>query len=381
MRAAAFSAAAALLPSAAPLSAQRAIVTLDAGGSQVRYADSVQSSAATLTPSLRVEWDRATVGAAGTFAQSAGGWSGQGALELSHFTPLPGPLTLEVSGSTGGSLHHDGTRTGQSLGVARAHLMSDERGAWAGAGAGAAWDGAWRGVRVAEVAAWSHLGPATLLASLSPTQVGEGLRYADAELAARLELPRAEVGASAGYRSGDQLTTLGGGARSWGSATVTAWLTRRIAVVAGAGTYAVDFTQGFPGGRFASLALRVGMRPASRAERGAARSERPAAEPSRAGVRPVGGVLGIRVEAAGAQRALRVHAPDARAVEVMGDFTNWEPVRLTRAGAGWWTVTLPIRPGTHEMNVRTDGGAWIVPPGVPALRDEFGGTTGRLLVP
>jgi hypothetical protein len=60
-------------------------------------------------------------------------------------------------------------------------------------------------------------------------------------------------------------------------------------------------------------------------------------------------------------------------VEIMGDFTSWQPVRLARQGDGWWTASLPIPRGTHQMNVRVDGGAWGVPPGLTTVKDEFGG--------
>ena len=55
----------------------------------------------------------------------------------------------------------------------------------------------------------------------------------------------------------------------------------------------------------------------------------------------------------------------------MGEFTDWRPVALHRSGSDW-TATLTVAPGTYRMNVRIDGGAWAVPPGVTALEDDFG---------
>jgi 1,4-alpha-glucan branching enzyme len=78
---------------------------------------------------------------------------------------------------------------------------------------------------------------------------------------------------------------------------------------------------------------------------------------------------------------LSARAPGAASVEVTGDFTNWSPVRLVpAANAEWWSVTLPLRPGKYQMNLRVDGGKWLVPPGVLSMRDEFGGTVGLLVV-
>jgi 1,4-alpha-glucan branching enzyme len=64
----------------------------------------------------------------------------------------------------------------------------------------------------------------------------------------------------------------------------------------------------------------------------------------------------------------------------MGDFTDWAPAQLATGRRGWWTITLPIPAGTHRMNLRVDGGAWGVPPGLPVLTDEFSGTTALLTV-
>jgi hypothetical protein len=33
------------------------------------------------------------------------------------------------------------------------------------------------------------------------------------------------------------------------------------------------------------------------------------------------------------------------------------------------------------MNVRVDGGTWVIPPGLLPLKDEFGGSVGLLVVP
>jgi 1,4-alpha-glucan branching enzyme len=77
-------------------------------------------------------------------------------------------------------------------------------------------------------------------------------------------------------------------------------------------------------------------------------------------------------------RTIRLHAPGARSVEVMGDFTNWQPFTLTTAPDGWWIAARPIDPGRYQLNVRVDGAAWSVPAGVPETVDEFGTPVGVL---
>jgi len=76
-----------------------------------------------------------------------------------------------------------------------------------------------------------------------------------------------------------------------------------------------------------------------------------------------------------------VFAPSAQTVELSGDFTQWTPLALGSEGSGWWTTTVALASGTHEVNVRVNAGSWQVPPGLMAIKDEFGGTAGLLTVP
>ena len=367
---------------------QRVISTVDLGGSVVRYSDSVSSSAATFSPALRLDGDRFTVGVVGTVSQSVAGWSGQSALQTSLFTPAAGVLLGELTGSVGGSAHGTGPGTGQALAVARAHVMSAQRGAWGGIGAGSMWNGvAARPVRVAEVAAWTYVGSAMALASLTPISLTDSIRYTDAELAVRFDTPRVEVGVAAGTRSGGPLPASLDDTRAWATASLTGWISSRAALVAGVGSYPADLMQGLPGGRFVSLGLRFGPRTSHRDHTASGAPAYAALEASgAAAVRasPITNesVLELRFgEGSTGRRTVRVHAPRATAVELMGDFTGWEPVRLVPAGGGWWTVALPIEPGVHQLNVRASGGRWAVPPGLTTATDEFGGSVGVLVLP
>jgi hypothetical protein len=211
-----------------------------------------------------------------------------------------------------------------------------------------------------------------LLTSWSPQAVDDTVHFADSQAAARWEGNRLEAGVTGGIRSGNRFVTTGGTGRSWASASVIARLTRFSSVVASAGTYPMDLAEGFPGGRFASVGIRFGTPRASRDEHdGASRRD---AETARA-------VTAFRIESAGAGRwRFRVHAPGAHAVELNADFTSWQPVALVAGPDGWWTTTLSMGPGSYQMNVRVDGGQWLVPPGLVAMSDEFGGAFGVLTV-
>jgi hypothetical protein len=211
--------------------------------------------------------------------------------------------------------------------------------------------------------------------------VDDTIRYTDAELAARWATPRIELGAVVGARAGRGLPTVAGSASAWGSLSATIWLNERLAVVAGAGSYPVDFTQGFPGGRFISAGVRMTI---GRSERGSS-----SAAPRRGNTGAAGrgetssaseSIAAFTVEhGTGVEVTLRVRAPAASRVEVAGDFTSWEVVPFTRSADGWWVVTLPIPGATHQLNVRLDRSAWLVPPGLPTITDESG-STGLLVI-
>jgi hypothetical protein len=78
---------------------------------------------------------------------------------------------------------------------------------------------------------------------------------------------------------------------------------------------------------------------------------------------------------------LRVRVDGAARVEVMGDFTDWQPVEASKMGSGEWGVVVSLPPGPHLIEVRIDGGPWVAPAGATTVRDEFGGAAGLIVVP
>jgi hypothetical protein len=366
------------------LAAQRVVSSVDVSGTGVWYADSIRASGGSLNPALRVDWPRATIGASGTVSElGSGSLSFQGFVAPSVFTPNVGPFTVEFAGQLGGSTHQDGTRTGQAVGSTRAYFMGARGGAWAGGGVGRSWDGlTGRSVREGEVGGWLESGTMTALASVSPVVVQDTIRYTDLQAALRYPVDRFELGLTVGTRTGSVGPVVGGTSRTWGSVSGVAWLTSQVAVVASGGNYPVDLTQGYPGGRYVSLALRFASRNTRSSDRAA--SMTPSALPALTAATEearAAGVTAFSVSSTrGVQRTLRVRAASARSVEVNGDFTRWAPVNLVRGADGWWSVSLPISAGTYALNVRIDGGPWLVPPGLMSTTDEFGGTVGILTI-
>lgn len=76
----------------------------------------------------------------------------------------------------------------------------------------------------------------------------------------------------------------------------------------------------------------------------------------------------------------RLEYSGAESVAVIGDFSNWEPIPLTRSGR-LWSVAVPMDPGLYHFGFLVDG-EWHVPQHAPGkVTDEFGRLNATLVVP
>lgn len=359
--------------------AQRVESTLDVGGAALRYADTLSTGAATVTPHVVADWGSTYLEAYGTYSQfTAGGWSTQGSLSASYFIPTKLGFLGELGGFAGGSTHNDGTRTGEILANGRLHFIRAKGEAFAGVGGGRTWDpAAGRTVLLAELGASVGSAPTSASLTISPTMVNDSIKYADAQTSLSWKGKAVDLGALLGFRLGDQLSTLSANVRSWASVSAVFWVAQRIGLAVGGGNYPVDPTQGFPGGRFVSLSVRFAPR----------RSTQPPTAPTNEPPNPgapapetLPATSFIASRGVGDVVTIQVNVPGARLVEINGDFTSWVPVPLVSAPGGQWAVTLPMTSGKYQMNLRVDGGPWIVPPGLLSMADEFGGRVGLLVI-
>jgi len=367
--------------SAASVSAQRVMSSIDLTGTGVWYADSIRAAGTSIAPAIRLDWPAATL--AGSFAFSHLGKSGssiQGSVMPSLITPNLGPFSAELEGSFGGSSHHDGTKTGAALGMTRLYAGRANASAWVGIGGGGTWDGSvWRSVGQRELGAWLERNNTSAVLTVAPIVVEDTLSYTDTQLSVHQALKNKdfEFGFTGGWRAGSVGPEIGGTARLWGSLSGSVWLASRVAIVASAGTYPVDFTQGYPGGRFATVALRFASHGIRRSAETVA--TRDVGSDRTDSSRPMVTGFGVHAEESPRQ-TIRVEARGAQTVEINGDFTQWRPKNLIRKPDGTWAVSLPIVPGVHQVNIRIDGGAWVAPPGLLTSTDEFGGIVGILVI-
>ncbi|HEY8470022.1 MAG TPA: glycogen-binding domain-containing protein, partial [Longimicrobiales bacterium] len=187
-------------------------------------------------------------------------------------------------------------------------------------------------------------------------------RYADGEVGAEWRPGRLVVRVVWGARLGDAATA----AESWGSVAAAYALRDGLALTGAAGVMPTAIERGLARAPFGRIGLRFGL-PAS-------------ADPVPIAVPAAAAPSLVVRDAGGGYATLRAHVPGARRVEVKGAFTDWQPVDLAAVGSGFWEARLRMTPGVHRVNMRVDGGAWIVPPGLPSLVDEFAGAVGVVVV-
>ena len=137
-------------------------------------------------------------------------------------------------------------------------------------------------------------------------------------------------------------------------------IARDISLEVGAGRYPMNHLLRTPAGSYATagLSLRIG---------GASGPSLP---------KPAG----VRAPRAGMTR-LALRAPDARVVELAGDFTEWKFVAASRAANGVWYADLHVPPGQYRYAFRINGTEWRVPDGATAVDDGFGGKSAWITVP
>jgi hypothetical protein len=390
---------------------------LSAGAVMSSSAGVIPLSALSVTPGVRYANKRMTASALGTAWMGGTGWQlGESSAGLEAYTPLLYGVRAEVAANASRAFHDPAVQNDQLDAQGRLHIMRQRGGVWLGSGVA-------RPLRVAAVSnvnvssggVWTKFGPATLRgsvtsffftkvatqsdtgennAALCPTHVNAA---STPQAASRLVTPQYQIGdqsATIGCRHQSRLTdvegtvhwqhrlmevTVRGGQRfgapldvaadskQWASAQAAVWITSQLAAVAGGGREPAQPTRGLPARSFGSLGLMLAYWPIPR---GAVPVETPSSL-----------VHAFELRAAGpALQRITARIGGVETVEIMGDFTDWSAIPLIRRGRDLWELLVPMGPGMHQINLRIDGGQWIAPPGVPAIKDGFNGEVGVLVV-
>lgn len=346
---------------ASPAVAQR--WQLDAAPTRVEFDTVSALNALSLAPYF--EWQgrnfyTALSGSATAFEGSQ--WSGQGRADLSLLANpfhLLSPFRVELVGFAAATHHSTSFRTAATRGEVRFHASGRHVGGWVGGVAASGWTSGVDGIATGTgptLGTWARYNTARAALLVTPMWL-EGFWFP--ELSGRFSVTAGPLDllAYGGWRDGAEGSGID--AATWGGGVVSLWLSDRLALTASGGSYAPDLLQGLPQGRFLSVGFRVA-------------TTRPKVLP----VKPIG----RPVYDAADGRLLRFEVPQARRVELVGDWTNWQPVPLRRAPDGSWVLPVDFGAGVYRFNLVVDGEQWIVPEGVASVDDGYGGRTGLLVI-
>ena len=331
--------------------------------------------------------------------------------ELEVYQPLLYGIRAELTANASRVFHDPAHQNDQIDAGGRLHYMRQRGGIWLGSGVARPLRAtAVSNVNVSSGGAWTRVGPATLRGTVTsfyftkvsgdsiagePTSCSSTLnsstnsgapmpsstasiralpatgcrlesRLTDLEGSIRWEHRLLELTMRGGRRFGDSFDATPE-SREWASGQVAFWISSQVAAVAGGGREPAQPTRGLPARSFGSLGVMLAYWPIPR---GVVPVETPSSLIHAFELRPAGSEV----------QRITARVGGVESVEVMGDFSDWEPLPLIRRGRDQWELLVPMTPGMHRMNIRIDGGEWIAPPGMPSVKDGFNGVVGVVVV-
>lgn len=390
---------------------------IEAGALVTSRDGEVPVSSMSVSPAVRVDLPLFAVAARGSaWVTDQQRWQlADGGINVSAFSPAVRGFRAELAGSASRAFYDRSIVDDQVGGQLRLHYaIRDRGGVWVGRGVARPWriavvssvdvsgGGAWAQVGSARVTGtytnflFTKILPATrdtasqvscgtraepiptagepMRAALEPAAAGAAApacrrfsHFSDLEGMVHWSLGMLEVQGQAGYRFGSSYDVTAD-SRRWSAASAILWLTNRVAAVVGGGRIPANPARGLPARNYANFGLMLARAPLPR-------SSVPVA--SRALIRAF---ETKPAQQSGMQR-ITVRVGSVESVDIMGDFSDWQPLRLVRRGRDLWELSVPLAPGVHQVNIRVDRGTWIVPPNLPTTRDGFGGETGILVIP
>ncbi len=339
---------------AAPLQSQQASFWL--GGGHTRFADSLSGWAATAGARFAAQGRSAWLGLDAYLSSfDSGFWATDLSGSAGLLTPVSRTLALGLRASGYTNYFETGEWSGLGMAGAWAALGADS---WLGTlGANLGGVGRIDGTSDLALSARGTLhgsaGMWSFDAGLAGLSAGD-TAFLDGTLGAGFHHRRILLDALVGMRVGDLSDD------PWVQLHAEWRMVRGATLEAGVGTYPEDVT-GFASGFYARIGVRLGT------------PRRPAAYAP-----PAPAVEMVHLSAAQTRVTFRVE--DARHVAIAGEWNAWTPAPLTELGGGRWQGVLPLGAGAHRFSLVVDGEKWVVPPGVPELPDDFGGTVGLLVI-
>ncbi|MBI1808853.1 MAG: hypothetical protein HYR75_03070 [Gemmatimonadetes bacterium] len=269
-------------------------------------------------------------------------------------------------------------RGGNFSGYLRPRVSFGDGGAWVGVSDGSTVrDGNPSHGTTVEAGGWYRLGDVTATASFSrlrtddwPLLEAAGIYLSrpalmadmdDATVGLHYARGRFTADLANSWREGRRASPVSQEALLWSASWA---FTDRVALALSGGRMLADPVRGTPDASLTMAVLRFTWRP----------------KESEADVPGVASYARVAPQAGGAMLLLAIVAPSSVAVDVAGDFSNWEPTPLVRTPNGWEFQTF-LKPGRHRVAVRYDGGPWRAPGNLARMKDEFDGEYGLIIVP
>lgn len=361
--------------SAAPVvGAAQTDASLGLGVGTVRYAGGSSFGSVVASPGLRYSFTSFVVEASGAVASLPFAWSSQGRASVwGVVAQLPRGLRIAGEATFAGTmLSNGGGSTAAAHGVGEVLWTRSNWGLGMGAGPSTGMiNGALPVVALhTRARAWWRVAEeednnSTELQLLAePTHFPDGW-FTDVGAGATVE--RRRVVASvwlAGRLAG------GGESKAAGSALVQMYVSPRVSIELGGGSYLNDPYQDLPRAGFVTLGVRLHGTP------------RPIHGPPTPTTRTAP-LIPLTPEVRGDSQVVQFRMPGAKQVAIAGDWNAWQPVALRTLGGGddVWEAALRLNRGVYHFNLLVDGSDWVVPNGVATVSDGMGGMVAVLIVP
>jgi hypothetical protein len=350
-------------------------------GSLIEYDGFLRSGAAALSAAVKHDTPRLSLGGQGSWTIFESGNPIIQATAAAAWLSQPRERWgLELGGSAGAFQYADEPASGHLLGRARVHYFANRSGGWVAATTGASFDSWAEAPLELGIGGWTVHGPFAFTAAVTRTWLA-GERYTDFAGAAKWLRGAVEVEMRAGARptvvsdaENSEATT-----GVWADISALVPLAPSIALTLSGGSYASDPVRRVLGASYVTAGLRLAL---SRSERTPVLTIPPAMIAAVRDHSRKASTLAARLEitARGDLHSIRVHIPEATSVDLMADFTDWQPLALKRVGKEIWELQVALTPGVHRLNVRVNGGEWLVPNGARPEEGEFGGSVGVIVV-
>jgi len=341
--------------------------SLGLGVGTVRYAAGSSFGSAVVSPGLRYSSTSFVAEGSGAVASLPFAWSSQARASVwGVVAQLPRGLRIAGEATFAGTtLSNGGGSTAEAHGVGEVLWTRSNWGLGVGAGPSTGMISGALPVAAlhTRARAWWRLGEEEANSSTELQLIAEPTHFPDGwftDVGAGATVERRRVVASvwlAGRLAG------GPESKAAGSALVQVYVSRRVSIEVGGGSYLNDPYQDLPRAGFVTLGVRLHG------------TSRPMHATRTTPLIP------LTPEVRGDSQVVQFRMPGAKQVAIAGDWTAWQPLALRTLGDDVWEAALRLKRGVYHFNLLVDGSDWVVPNGVATVSDGMGGMVAVLIVP